>query len=221
MVKLENNRMNNAINNNMAFDKTPHSSFSDEALMSLLARDEEMALTELVQRYQNEVFRFCFHYLRDIEMAKDAVQEVFLRIYIARERYDSEKKFKPWMLCIARNLCLNELKRQKLIHFETFDGYVENQNYDDKNYNEGVETSKILSPFEEFIVKEKQKVLWEELNNLPEEAREIVVLRYFERLHAKEIAEILGSTEGAIRTRLHRVLRYLKERLSAKGGFNE
>ncbi len=213
--------MDIAMSNNMAFDKTPNSSYSDEALMSLLARDEEMALTELVQRYQNEVFRFCFHYLRDIEMAKDAVQEVFLRIYIARERYDSEKKFKPWMLSIARNLCLNELKRQKLIHFETFDSYVENQNYDDKKCNKGIEPNKALSPFEESILKERQKVLWEELNNLPEESREIVVLRYFERLQAREMAEILGSTEGAVRTRLHRVLRYLKDRLNARGGFDE
>lgn len=206
---------------NKAFDNTPRSSYSDEALMSLLARGEEMALTELVQRYQNEVFRFCFHYLRDIEMAKDAVQEVFLRLYIARDRYDSEKSFKPWILCIARNLCLNELKRQKLVHFETFEGYIENQNRENKEEREGIDAPKTLTPFEQLVIKEKQKILWEELNDLPEETREIVVLRYFERLHARDIAEIMGSTEGAVRTRLHRVLKYLKERLDARGDFNE
>jgi len=206
---------------NKAFDDTPRSSYSDEALMSLLARGEEMALTELVQRYQNEVFRFCYHYLRDIEMAKDAVQEVFLRLYIARDRYDSEKSFKPWILCIARNLCLNELKRQKLVHFETFEGYIENQKRENKEEKEGINAPKTLTPFEQLIIKERQKILWEELNELPEEAREIVVLRYFERLHARDIAQIMGSTEGAVRTRLHRVLRYLKERLDARGDFNE
>jgi len=206
---------------NKAFDNTPRSSYSDEALMSLLARGEEMALTELVQRYQNEVFRFCYHYLRDIEMAKDAVQEVFLRLYIARDRYDNEKSFKPWILCIARNLCLNELKRQKLVHFETFEGYVENQNRENKGEKEGIEAPKTLTPFEQLIIKEKQKILWEELNDLPEEAREIVVLRYFEQLHARDIAQIMGSTEGAVRTRLHRVLKYLKERLDARNDFNE
>ncbi len=207
--------------NNNAFQNAPRSSYSDEALMSLLVRGEEMALTELVQRYQNELFRFCYHYLRDIEMAKEAVQEVFLRLYIARDRYDTEKNLKPWILCIARNLCLNELKRQKLVHFETFEGYIENQHRENKEENEGIDAPKTLTPFEQLVINEKQKVLWEELNNLPEDAREIVVLRYFERLHAKEIAEIMGSTEGAIRTRLHRVLRYLKERLEARKDFNE
>ncbi|MGC8739614.1 MAG: RNA polymerase sigma factor [Candidatus Hydrogenedens sp.] len=204
---------------NKAFDDNPRSSYSDEALMSLLVRGEEMALTELVQRYQNEVFRFCYHYLRDIEKAKDAVQEVFLRLYIARDRYDNEKSFKPWMLCIARNLCLNELKRQKLVHFETFEGYIENQSRENEEEIEGIDIPKTLTPFEQLVIKEKQKILWEELNDLPEEAREIVVLRYFERLHARDIAEIMGSTEGAVRTRLHRVLKYLKERLDARGGF--
>jgi len=207
--------------NNKPSQNTSHSSYSDEALMALLARGEEMALTELVQRYQNEVFRFCYHYLRDIEMAKDAVQEVFLRLYIARDRYDTEKSFKPWILCIARNLCLNEIKRQKLIHFETFEGYIENQNYEEKEQKEGINAPKTLTPFEQLVINEKQKVLWEELNNLPEEAREIVVLRYFERLHARDIAEIMGSTEGAIRTRLHRVLKYLKDRLDSRKDFNE
>ncbi len=207
--------------NNKTSQNISHSSYSDEALMALLTRGEEMALTELVQRYQNEVFRFCYHYLRDIEMAKDAVQEVFLRLYIARDRYDTEKSFKPWILCIARNLCLNEIKRQKLIHFETFEGYIENQNREEKEEKEGINAPKTLTPFEQLVINEKQKVLWEELNNLPEEAREIVVLRYFERLHARDIAEIMGSTEGAIRTRLHRVLKYLKERLDARKDFNE
>ncbi len=209
------------ISNNKAFDSVPRSSYSDEALMSLLVQGEEMALVELVQRYQNEVFRFCYHYLRDIEMAKDAVQEVFLRIYIARERYDTDKKFKPWLLCIARNLCLNELKRQKLIHFETFEGYIENQNRENKEDTDGIDAPKTLTPLEQVVIKEKQKVLWEELNNLPEEAREIVILRYFERLQARDIAEIMGSTEGAVRTRLHRVLKYLKERLEARRDFDE
>jgi len=203
-------------------DKTPRSSYSDEALMTLLAHGEETALIELVQRYQNEVFRFCYHYLRDIEMAKDAVQEVFLRLYIARDRYNSEKRLKPWLLCIARNLCLNELKRQKLIHFETFDSYIENQNYEQSEpTKQGFENQKSLTPFEKLVIEERQKILWDELNKLPEDAREVIVLRYFEKMHARDIAEILDTTEGAVRTKLHRILKYLKDRLDERKDFDE
>ncbi|HOK08809.1 MAG TPA: sigma-70 family RNA polymerase sigma factor [Candidatus Hydrogenedens sp.] len=213
------------MNNSLQFmdgDKTPRSSYSDEALMTLLAHGEETALIELVQRYQNEVFRFCYHYLRDIEMAKDAVQEVFLRLYIARDRYNSEKRLKPWLLCIARNLCLNELKRQKLIHFETFDSYIENQNYEQSEpTKQGFENQKSLTPFEKLVIEERQKILWDELNKLPEDAREVIVLRYFEKMHARDIAEILDTTEGAVRTKLHRILKYLKDRLDERKDFDE
>ena len=67
-------------------------------------------------------------------------------------------------------------------------------------------------PDEIMMAKERRKALLEVLKTLPDDAREMVKLRYFERLSAKEIAEITDSTEGAVRTRLHRILKQLKER---------
>lgn len=57
---------------------------TDEGLMALLSDGEQSALAELVRRYQNDIFRFCLHYVRDVERAKEMPQETFIRVYVAR-----------------------------------------------------------------------------------------------------------------------------------------
>ena len=180
---------------------------SDESLMARLREGEENALAELVLRYQNDVFRFCLHYLKNIETAKEMAQETFLRVYTARDRFDVTRKFKPWLLCIARNLCLNELKRKKTVHIETLEQYASTARED---------TGEMLpsgadAPSEIMMAGERRHALMNALDALPDDAREIVVLRYFERMQARDIAELMDSTEGAIRTRLHRILRQLRD----------
>jgi len=180
---------------------------TDEQLMEALDAGDDQALAELVERYQNDIFRFCLHYLKNIELAKEMAQETFLRIYTARARFEVSRKFKPWMLCIARNLCLNELKRRKMVHMETLEEYASSARE---------ESGEILrtpedSPYELLLTQERHRYLLEVLDGLPEESREIVVLRYFQKLSAREIADIVDSTEGAVRTRLHRILKQMRD----------
>ncbi len=180
---------------------------TDERLMAQLASGHDDALTEIVRRYQNDVFRFCLHYLRNVEVAKEAAQETFLRVYSARERFDVARRFKPWMLCIARNLCLNELKRKKTVQMETLEEYASASREESglvlKSSDDG--------PDEIVMAEERLEALLSALDSLPEQAREIVTLRYFQRMSAREIAAIVDSTEGAVRTRLHRTLRHLRD----------
>ena len=75
---------------------------SDEQLMISLCEGDTNALALLVERYQNDVFRFCVHYLNDFETAREITQETFLRIFTARDKFDVSRVFRPWMLCIAR-----------------------------------------------------------------------------------------------------------------------
>lgn len=181
---------------------------NDEYLMDLLSRGQEDALATLVRRYQNDVFRFCLHYVKNVESAKEMAQETFLRIFVARDRFDVDRKFKPWMLCIARNLCLNELKRKKTVQMDTFEEYA----------SASREQSGLLlqsasdGPAEALMGEERRQALLSILDELPEDAFELVMLRYFERLSAREIADVVESTEGAVRTRLHRILKQLRDR---------
>lgn len=178
----------------------------DETLMANLAAGDRGAFETLVRRYQQDVFRFCLHYVRDIEQAKELAQESFLRVYTARDRFDTSRIFKPWLLCIARNLCLNELKRKKTVRMETLEQYVSSAREDSGelmlNPTDGAD--------ERLMSQERHKALMEAVEALPADACEIVKLRYFERLSAREIADIVDSTEGAVRTRLHRILKQLR-----------
>ena len=182
------------------------SDHTDEELMAALDGGDGEALAVLVERYQNDVFRFCLHYLKNVESAREMAQETFLRIFAARARFEVSRKFKPWMLCIARNLCLNELKRRKTVRMETLEAYASTARE---------ETGEVLQtpadgPYEQLLAKERYRALLEMLDTLSDEAREMVVLRYFQKMSARDIAETIGSTEGAVRTRLHRVLKQLR-----------
>ena len=184
---------------------------TDEALMAQLRDGHESALAELVRRYQNDIFRFCLHYVKTVDVAKDMAQQTFIRVYTARERFDTSRKFKPWLLCISRNLCLNELKRKKTVSMETLEEYASSSR---------AESGEVLrfsgeGPDELMMVSERRELLERALGTLGDEAREIVVLRFFERMPAREIAGIVGSTEGAVRTKLHRILAGLRKKFAS------
>lgn len=182
--------------------------WSDEGLMAQLAQGQDMVLGELVQRYQNDVFRFCLHYVKNVETAKDMAQETFLRVYAARDRFDVRRKFKPWMLCIARNLCLNELKRKRDVQIETFEDFAGTA----RERVAKLPQTAVNTPADALIAQDRRQTLRRLLDELPDHSRELVALRYFQRIPTREIAEILESTEGAVRTRLHRVLKDLRGR---------
>ena len=176
--------------------------------MVTLREGDREALAELVRRYQNDIFRFCLHYLRDHELARDLAQETFVRVYVARQRFDETRKFRPWVLCIARNLSLNELKRKKSVHMESLEEYASAARDDDG----GVQRTSDGTPDRELMDQERREVLAKLLDMLDVESREIVTLRFFEKMSARDIAEAVGSTEGAVRTRLHRILKSLREK---------
>lgn len=179
---------------------------TDEELMRLLADGHKHALETLCLRYQNDLFRFCVHYLKDSERARDMTQEAFIRVYLARSRFDTKRRFRPWVLCIARNLCLNELKRKKAVPMESLEEYAT----DARNEHGELLRSEAGGPDESLMTKERHALLAEILDAMDPASRELVTLRFFEKLPARDIAEITDSTEGAVRTRLHRVLKSLR-----------
>jgi len=186
---------------------TPLGDCTDEQLMRLLRDGADSALTELVERYQNDVFRFCLHYVRHIEVAKELAQETFLRVYAARSRFDTARLLKPWMLCIARNLCLNELKRVKIAPMDSLEQLAASGSQGQRSaMSEGT-----AIPSDELMARERRAALMRALDHLPVDARELVTMRFFEHMPAREIAAVVDSTEGAVRTRLYRVLRELRE----------
>ena len=170
--------------------------------MAALCGGDVNALDPLMQRHQNDVFRFCVHYVKSVELAQEITQECFIRIYEARDRFDADRCFRPWMLRIARNLCLNALKRKQTVPVESIE--------EAPSGVEGLHPETGSAPDGQAMAAERDGLLAELLDRLDAETRDLLVLRFFERLSAKEIADMTDSTEGAVRTRLHRTLKSLR-----------
>lgn len=179
---------------------------TDEALMGALRDGDTDALGVLVTRYQKDIYRFTLHYLRNPEVAKEISQETFIRVFTARDRFDVDRRFKPWLLCIARNLCLNEIKRKRTVGMESLETYASTAREDSGALHQSPEDG----PVETLIAEERRTALMAALDTLPDDAREIVMMRYFQKMQARDIAEVIDSTEGAVRTRLHRILKQLR-----------
>jgi RNA polymerase sigma-70 factor (ECF subfamily) len=180
---------------------------TDELLMAELSQGRQDALAEIMRRYQRDVFRFCYHYVRHEERAKDLAQETFVRVFAARGRFDPKKQFKPWLLCIARHLCFNDLRKMKVQHTESLDAITSAALQDGSQILE----DDSAGPGDLLMALERKQALFKLLDTLSEDARELMMLRYFERLHAREIAEITGLNEANVRTKLYRILKQLQE----------
>src|SRR5271169_2408148 len=84
----------------------------DAALMLRVKRGDRVAFSELVEKYKQPVMNFIQRTLRDEAEAEDLAQNVFLQVYKSRDRYERTAKFSTWLFTIARNLCLNEIRRR-------------------------------------------------------------------------------------------------------------
>ena len=93
----------------------------DEALMKLYQGGDVAAFEVLLQRYERKIFGFIFRHVQHRERANDLLQETFLRIIRNRDRYDTKAKFSTWLYTIARNVCIDELRKMKLRRHKSFE----------------------------------------------------------------------------------------------------
>src|SRR5580692_714290 len=90
----------------------PEHSDPDAALMLRVKRGDRGAFAELVEKYKQPLLNFISRTVRDETEAQDLAQNVFLQVYKSRQRYERTAKFSTWLFTIARNLCLNEIRRR-------------------------------------------------------------------------------------------------------------
>jgi RNA polymerase sigma-70 factor (ECF subfamily) len=184
----------------------PEDPRSDEALMSALGQGDETAWSTIATRYRLPLVRFCASYLRNSHEAEDAAHEVLLRLYHKADSFDSSCPFQPWVFRIARNLCLDQLRRRGKVEVE----WTENSSI-------GVMIERICdtttSPSGKAIRKEVQHCIAEVVRNMPEDARTALTLRYTHGLSTAEVALALEITPGNARVRLFRATQSLKEAL--------
>lgn len=167
---------------------------------------DQDAFAELVYTYQDAVYNLCYRLLSERTEAEDASQEAFLRAYLNLQRYDPSRSFKTWLLTIASNHCIDRLRRRRLKWLSIEDEILPPLSL----------TSDEPEPEDVSIMKERREALQSILGKLNPEYRAAVVLRYWYDYSYSEIADILDTTESAIKSRLFRARQILAEHLNPK-----
>jgi RNA polymerase sigma-70 factor (ECF subfamily) len=183
---------------------------SDAALMLRVKRGDRAAFTTLVEKYKQPVVNFVCRSLRDEAESEDLAQNVFLQVYKSRARYERTAKFSTWLFTIARNLCLNEIRRRSRHPAESLEEtHAENEDQPQRQY----EDKKVFLPVENVLHGELARKIEEALADLPENQRTAILLCRQDELSYEEIAKILGCSLSATKSLIHRGRETLKEKL--------
>ncbi|MGA2246567.1 MAG: sigma-70 family RNA polymerase sigma factor [Verrucomicrobiota bacterium] len=188
----------------------PEHSDLDAALMLRVKRGDRAAFAELVEKYKQPLFNFITRYLRDETESEDLAQNVFLQVYKSRQRYEQTAKFSTWLFTIARNLCLNEIRRRSRHPAESLEeAHNEHEDQPQRQY----EDKKNSLPVDQVLQGELAGKIEAALAELPEVQRTAILLCRQDELSYEEIARILGCSLSATKSLIHRGREALKEKL--------
>jgi RNA polymerase sigma-70 factor (ECF subfamily) len=190
-----------------------NSRFPDEDLMLRYRNGDEDAFEMLYRRYEKPVFSFIYRILMSAVDAEDLCQETFLRLVKEKEKYQVSGNFKTWIFRIALNLCRDRLRRKKFRSHRSLDAPSLSQN-GTKNEFENILSDPAPDQID-CIEKNEMKVLIQKaFAKLPEKQRTVVILKEYQALKFSEIAEIMKSPVGTIKSLNHRGHKKLKKILT-------
>jgi len=188
----------------------PEHSDPDAALMLRVKRGDRAAFAELVGKYQQPLFNFICRTLRDEAESEDVAQNVFLQVYKSRQRYQHTAKFSTWLFTIARNLCLNEIRRRSRHPAESIEeNQAENEDQPQRQYVD----KKTDLPVDNVLHGELAGKIEQAIAELPETQRTAILLCRQDELSYEEIAVILDCSLSATKSLIHRGRETLKEKL--------
>lgn len=185
----------------------------DKRLMAALAAGDDLALNQIMHRWQRPVRAFLLRFLTSDADVEDLVQETFVRVYKHRARYQPRGRFSTWLFTIAVNLGRNHAQKMGRRAGESLDagsltdaaGHVSPA----REY-----ASPEPDPADRALARERAEAVRAAVQDLPPDLRTAVILSEFEELSHAEIAEIAGTTPKAIETRLYRARATLREKLA-------
>lgn len=169
---------------------------TDNSVMQLVQGGETAQLAVLFERYHVALFRYLLHLSGDRALSEDLVQEVFFRILKYARSFDPKQPFTVWIYQMARNVLADARHKRRA-----------------EAPSEEAPEVRSLEPMPEelFTRKEDVRFLRDALRRLPEDRREVLVLSRFQELRYEQIARILQCEVGAVKVRIYRALRELRE----------
>jgi RNA polymerase sigma-70 factor (ECF subfamily) len=182
----------------------------DTHLMHRLQQGDLTAFEDLISRHRESVVNLAYRFMGDRAEAEDALQEVFLRVFRARERYEPTARFSTWLYRIATNYCLNAVKARRSDRWTSLhavDG-------DGEAFLPEIASEREPAPEERAEQTELAEVVRRAVESLPESQRMAIVLNKYHGQSYQEVAEAMELSVMAVKSLLMRARVNLKERLA-------
>jgi RNA polymerase sigma-70 factor, ECF subfamily len=187
---------------------------SDVQLMLDVKAGDEQSFELLLRRYRTPLVNFLYRMVRSREQAEDLAQEVFIRVYRARDEYVPSAKFTTWLFRIATNLALNSLRdhrHQKLEISMDAPLVADVEDGDEKPFEVA---DKHPSVEQQLVEEDRKNMIRHAIEKLPEKQRAAVLLHKYQELDYAEIAKILSCSESALKSLLFRAYETLRVELA-------
>ena len=184
----------------------------EKSLVERCRKGEDEAWRELVETFGQKIYSVAYHFTLKREDAEELAQEIFLKIFENLHRYDGSFPLVAWIVSLSRNLCIDRYrrrKREKSFRFVSDDAVAPMLTSRD-------------DPAAEALKKERTKILFSALAEIPEDLAEILVLRDLDGLAYEEIGQALALPDGTVKSRLFRarteVAKKIRERQETRSG---
>jgi len=176
---------------------------NDLSLVRQAQAGDQEAFKKLVEKHWGLVFHLAFDMLGSHSEAEDLSQEVFLTVFRRLRDFRGDSPFKNWLYKIAVHACLDHLrKRRREFHQTTFD-------------SNGAIQAQLSDSLDDVVArKERQEIIEKALGQLSPQQRMVLVLKHYQGLKLREIADILGISEGSVKRHLYRALDKLRKWLT-------
>ncbi|MFQ5963388.1 MAG: RNA polymerase sigma factor [Candidatus Scalinduaceae bacterium] len=189
-------------------EQNPYLTDPDVLLMLEFQEGHKASFEKLMDKYYKRVMNLIYRFVGNKEVAEDLTQDVFVKVYKNARLYKPKAKFQTWLYQIAKNTCLNELrKKRSVVSFEeTFEvkgNPVKHELTDADNQN----------PYQTIDQKETVAAVKDAIASLPENQRMAVNLRRYEQLSYDDIAQTMNCSIAAVKSLLSRAKLNLKEKL--------
>lgn len=175
-----------------------------------LRRGDLNALSELIVRYQNRLYRYILRIVRQPAEAEDLFQQTWLKVVEKIRSFDGSRNFDAWLFTLARNLAIDHLRR---IRPQSLDEPLANSEHGETVAYQV--PSRDRAPFDCALAAERRTQIEEAMATLPMTYREVLTLRFEEEMKIDEIAEVTGTPVSTVKSRLRRSLEQLRFALEA------
>jgi len=183
--------------------------YSDIELIESYFNGDENAFAEIVNRYFKSIYNFSFRLVGNTKDAEDITQDVFVKVWKNIKKFDTSKNLKTWIFTIARNTCVDYLRKKKDIPISFFDTEEGGNYMEDTLQDEGILADKAFDVFKD------KKAVEKALNKISIIQREVITLKYVNEMSLTEVSEILNLSRETVKSHHRRALLKLRDILSA------